>query len=182
MTERKTRKAASKKATPRRTPAPAPVADTVPTAEEAPTPPVPRAPLALPPGVDRVADLGTLLTLREAATRLGRSAKTVRRMVERGDLPGAHLAEDRNGVPTWMVPYSSVVAAENALREATPPNPAAAEMDALRERVARLETDLAISRALADERARHLADLSAMFRAALPAPGEQRPRWWRRPK
>lgn len=177
MTERKTRKAASKKAAPRRTPEPVPVA---PEPVTPVTTPAPRAPLALPPGVDRVADLGTLLTLREAATRLGRSAKTVRRMVERGDLPGAHLAEDRNGVPTWMVPYSSVIAAENALRAATPPDPVNDELAALRERVARLETDLAVTRALAEERARTLDTWAAMFRPALPGPRKRRP--WRRPK
>lgn len=173
MTERKTRKAKPSPAKAK----PAPVAPQV---ADTPTPPVPRTPLALPPGVDTVADLGTLLTLREAATRLGRSAKTVRRMVERGDLPGAHLADSPAGVPTWMVPYSSVIAAERALREAQPPNPVADEIAALRERVARLETDLAVSRALADERARNLETLSAMFRTALPAPRSQRPRWWRR--
>jgi hypothetical protein len=35
-------------------------------------------PVALPPGVDRLSDLGTLLTLQEVAERLQVSVKTVR--------------------------------------------------------------------------------------------------------
>ena len=48
-----------------------------------------KPPLALPPGVDRVADLGTMLTLREASAKLEISVKTVRRMIARGDIVGA---------------------------------------------------------------------------------------------
>ena len=44
----------------------------------------------LPSGVDRLVDLGTVLSIVEAAQRLGVSAKTVRRMITRNELLGAH--------------------------------------------------------------------------------------------
>lgn len=132
--------------------------------------------LALPVGVDRVSDLGTLYTLKETATRLGLSAKTVRRMVDRGDFPGAHLAPMSNGKGSqWVVPYSEVVRHENTQAKQATPDPNAEELTALRERVAKLEQDLALQSALATEREHALEQLHLTVRLALnsPAPAKR---------
>lgn len=128
---------------------------------------------ALPAGVDRLSDLGTLLTLREVADRLGVSVKTARRMITRGDLPGAHQAPMSNGKGTqWVVPYSSVIAHENETRQQVNPDPVTTELDELRQRVTQLEQQLDLQQALATERAQQLEQLHLTFRLAL-TPGEQ---------
>lgn len=137
-------------------------------------------PLALPPGVDKLADLGTLLTIKEAAARLGKSEKTVRRMVTRGDFLGAHQVPMPSGKGVqWVVPYSAVIAHENATREQTNPDPVQAELVALREQVARLEQELTVQRVLADERAHTLEQLHLTWRLSLGS-GEPatRRKWW----
>jgi len=128
---------------------------------------------ALPAGVDRLSDLGTLLTLREVADRLGVSVKTARRMITRGDLPGAHQAPMANGKGVqWVVPYSSVITHENETRQQINPDPVSTELTALRERVTQLETQLDLQRELATERAYQLEQLHLTVRLALNA-GEQ---------
>lgn len=138
------------------------------------------APLALPAGVDRLSDLGTLLTLREVAAQLKLSPKTVRRMVDRGALPGAHQAP-MTGSKTlqWVVPYASVIAHENATRDQVNPDPVQTELEQLRATVAHLQTDLALQQALADERAHALEQLHLTVRLALNAAPRQR-RWGRK--
>lgn len=129
-----------------------------------------KEPLALPVGVDRVSDLGTLYTLKETATRLGVSVKTVRRMVDRGEFPGAHLAPMSNGKGTqWVVPYSEVVRNENTQAKQATPDPTAEELATLREQVAKLERDLALQTALATEREHALEQLHLTVRLALNA-------------
>lgn len=129
-----------------------------------------KEPLALPVGVDRVSDLGTLYTLKETATRLGVSVKTVRRMVDRGEFPGAHLAPMANGKGTqWVVPYSEVVRNENTQAKQATPDPTAEELATLREQVAKLERDLALQTALATEREHALEQLHLTVRLALNA-------------
>jgi excisionase family DNA binding protein len=129
--------------------------------------------IVMPAGVSRLSDLGTLYTLKETATKLGVSAKTVRRMIDRGELPGAHQAPMANGKGTqWVVPYSSVIAHENKTQTQTTPDPVNAELIALRERVAQLENSLTLQRELATERAHQLEQLHTTFRVALNA-GEE---------
>lgn len=138
------------------------------------------APLALPAGVERLSDLGTLLTLRDVAARLGLSPKTVRRMVDRGALPGAHQAPmPGSKTQQWLVPYASVVAHENATREQVNPDPVQSELETLRATVARLQSDLDLQRALADERAHALEQLHLTVRLALNAAPRSR-RWGRK--
>lgn len=132
-----------------------------------------KPPLALPAGVDRLSDLGTLLTLKEIAGRLGVSTKTARRMIDRGDLPGAHQVPMPNGKGTqWVAPYSSVLAKENEAHRQVTPDPVDTELTALRERVAKLETDLALQSALATERAHALEQLHLTVRLSLNAAKE----------
>lgn len=136
------------------------------------------APLALPTGVDRVSDLGTLLTLKETAERLGVSAKTVRRMITRGDFPGAHQAPMPTGKGTqWVVPVSSVLPHENQraqVQASTPASVNAQELADLREQVAKLQGERDLLQALADERAHALEQLHLTVRLALNA-GTQEP-------
>lgn len=139
-----------------------------------------REPLALPTGVDRLSDLGTLLTLKEAAQKLSKSEKTVRRMITRGDLAGSHQVEMSNGKGMqWVIPYSSVIAVENETRQQVNPDPVNAELVALRERVAQLENDLTVQRVLADERAHTIEQLHMTWRLSLNS-GEPvaRRKWW----
>lgn len=140
----------------------------------------PWSPLALPVGVDRLSDLGTLLTIKETAQKLGKSEKTVRRMITRGDLAGSHQVEMTTGKGAqWVVPYSSVIGFENATRQQINPDPVSAELVALRERVAQLENDLTVQRVLADERAHTLEQLHMTWRLSLNS-GEPvaRRKWW----
>ena len=142
----------------------------------------PKEPLALPVGVDRLSDLGTLFTLREASERLGVSVKTVRRMITRGDLLGAHQVPMANGKGTqWVVPYSEIVKQENTVKAQAPaPDQSASELVALREQVAQLEKDRDLFQALATERGQQLEQLHLTFRLSLPAGKQERRKLFRR--
>lgn len=142
----------------------------------------PKEPLALPPGVERLSDLGTLFTLREASERLGVSVKTVRRMITRGDLLGAHQVPMASGKGTqWVVPYSEIVKQENTVKAQAPaPDQSASELVALREQVAQLEKDRDLFQALATERGQQLEQLHLTFRLSLPQGKQERKKLFRR--
>ncbi len=107
-------------------------------------------------------------TLKECATKLGVSAKTVRRMIDRGELAGAYQAPMANGKGTqWVVPYLSVISHETKTPAPATPDPVNAELVALRERVAQLENSLNLQQELARERAHQLEQLHSTFRIAL---------------
>jgi excisionase family DNA binding protein len=141
--------------------------------------------LALPAGVTSTADLGTTYSLTAAASLLGVSVKTVQRMVKRGDLPGSHKAPMENGKgEQWRVPLSALYEHQNKTRAAAPaPDPTITELQELRDKVAKLETELREQRSLADERRHELEQLHLTFRTALTAgsPGtSSQSRWWKR--
>jgi excisionase family DNA binding protein len=142
----------------------------------------PKEPLALPVGVERLSDLGTLYTLREASERLGVSVKTVRRMITRGDLLGAHQVPMANGKGTqWVVPYSEIVKQENTAKAQAPaPDQSTTELVALREQVAQLEKDRDLFQALATERGQQLEQLHLTFRLSLPQGKQERRKLFRR--
>jgi excisionase family DNA binding protein len=142
----------------------------------------PKEPLALPVGVERLSDLGTLYTLREASERLGVSVKTVRRMITRGDLLGAHQVPMANGKGTqWVVPYSEIVKQENTVKAQAPaPDQSATELATLREQVAQLEKDRDLFQALATERGQQLEQLHLTFRLSLPQGKQERRKLFRR--
>jgi predicted DNA-binding transcriptional regulator YafY len=135
----------------------------------------PTEPLALPAGVDRVSDLGTLLTLKQSAEMVGLSVKTVRRMIARGELLGAHQTPMSSGKGLqWVVPYSELIKHQNTTKAQAPaPSETMTELLALREQVARLEAERNLLRALADERANSLEQLHTSFRALMPAQNER---------
>lgn len=143
------------------------------------------------------ADLGTTLTVREVAARLGKSAKTVRRMVLAGSFSDAHQAPIPNGggQTQWVVPYASVLAwerdqADKATRVAPAarpqPDEREQELERLRQENNDLRRDLAVAQTQASERARTADDLRAaldLLNRALPAAGgeqQTRRRRWRR--
>jgi excisionase family DNA binding protein len=141
--------------------------------------------LALPKGVDSVADLGTTYSLTAAAALLGVSVKTVQRMVKRGDLPGSHKAPMDNGKgEQWRVPLSALYAHDTKTKAAAPaPDPVTTELTELRDKVTKLEAELREQRTLADERRTQLEQLHLTFRTALTAgnPGtSSQSRWWKR--
>lgn len=135
----------------------------------------------LPKGVDRVSDLGTLYTLKETANYLGISVKTARRMIDRGDLAGAHQVPMANGKGTqWVVPYSSVIEHENKTKAQAPTSVVDTELASLRDRVAQLENALALQEALATERAHQLEQLHLTVRLSLGAGEEPKRKLFRR--
>jgi excisionase family DNA binding protein len=101
------------------------------------------------------------VTITEAAQLLGLSAKTVRRRVLNGTLPGTQMAT-HNGY-TWMVELP-----DNA---AEPDN---GEMQALRDRIQSLEVEL-------EARRREVQELHVLLQqaqSALPPPRNGH-RWWK---
>jgi hypothetical protein len=140
-----------------------------------------KEPLALPKGVDRLSDLGTLLTLKETAQKLSKSEKTVRRMITRGDLAGAHQVEMSNGKGMqWVIPFSSVIAVENETRQQINPDPVTTELAELREKLFRIEQELEVQKVLATERAHALEQLHLTFRLSLPSGEQSRRKWWKK--
>lgn len=104
---------------------------------------------------------GTTLSLKEAAERLGIHEQTVRRAVKAGRVPGAHTVPHGKG-EQWRVPVASL----EAIRpQAAPQVQQVSELGELRKRVGELEAQLAVQRALADERDRALTQLHATVRA-----------------
>jgi excisionase family DNA binding protein len=142
-------------------------------------------PAAREPGADH----GSTLTLAATAERLGVSVRTVRRMATTGKLAGAYLAPGKFG-ETWQIPVATVeqyVAGAPASTPTGPPlGPAAREeLTELREKVQRLERDLELQRALADERRHQLEQLHMTMRMltagqsqTAPEPNQRR-RWWK---
>ncbi|MBM3718387.1 MAG: helix-turn-helix domain-containing protein [Actinobacteria bacterium] len=140
-------------------------------------------------------DLGTTFTLRDLAARLGRSVKTVRRMVTAGTFPEARQVPMPDGKGRrWEVPYSDVIAWERAqetgsalaappIRAQAPPDETAAALaEALRERD-QARQDARTAQTLADERAATIEALTGAIdalRLALPAAPVERRRWWQR--
>jgi len=104
---------------------------------------------------------GTTLSLKEAAQRLGVHEQTVRRAVKAGKVPGAHTVAHGKG-EQWRVPVASL----EAISRQTPAQVVeAGETEQLRQRVADLERQLELQRALADERRHELDQLHQTMRA-----------------
>lgn len=130
-------------------------------------------------------DHGSSLTLAQAAARSGLSVSTWRRRIKAGKAEGAYLAPSPMG-DEWRIPVATVEAATaNGGRIGTATQADPAEAADLRARVAELEQQLAVQRALADERRVMLDQLHATVRAlgvgdgqASATPEALRRRWW----
>jgi hypothetical protein len=132
------------------------------------------------------ADHGSSLTLAQAAARSGLSVSTWRRRIKAGKADGAYLAPSPVG-DEWRIPVATVEAAAaegGRIGTATQGDPI--EAADLRARVAELEQQLAVQRALADERRAMLDQLHATVRAlgagiegqAGATPEAPRRKWW----
>lgn len=132
------------------------------------------------------ADHGSSLTLAQAAARSGLSVSTWRRRIKAGRAEGAYLAPSPVG-DEWRIPVATVEAAAaegGRVGMTTQADPA--ETADLRARVAELEQQLAVQRALADERRAMLDQLHATVRAlgagiegqAGATPEAPRRKWW----
>jgi hypothetical protein len=145
--------------------------------------------------------IGTTLSVSDAATRLGKAEKTVRRMLAKGDLEGAAKVPGPTG-DTWQIPLAAVES-YLARERAGEKQPGQVERTAQTvSRVAELEAALAAAQkeaaaeraALVEERhrrelvevqlaerERYLQTLEAVAARMLPAAPVKR-RWWQRSK
>jgi hypothetical protein len=130
------------------------------------------APLALPAAGQATpaqrastADLGTVLDLQEAATRLGWSMRTAYRKVRSGQVEGAHKLPGSKG-EQWAVPVATVEALlRSEATQRASANPDAVRADQLAQRVGELESELATERAVSRERAAQVEQLTGTVRA-----------------
>ena len=121
----------------------------------------------------------TTVTISEAAARTGISITTWRRRLQAGQVAGAYKAVGAQG-EQWQIPVAALDSV--AVVKAAPV--VSAETEAISELVARLataETQLAVQRALADERLQMLDQLHATVRALGSGITEPKvKRWWRK--
>ena len=111
---------------------------------------------------ERTSDLPdeTVLTLAEAAERLGLEVNSVRRKAKAGQLAGAYKRTDLGG--EWRIPVSAV---ERAATKATATAAQPSKSDEQRAELEKLRTENAELRTLAAERGRQLDQLHQTFRA-----------------
>ena len=122
----------------------------------------------------------TTVTISEAAARTGISITTWRRRLQAGQVAGAYKAVGAQG-EQWQIPVAALDSV--AVVKAAPV--VSAETEAISELVARLataESQLAVQRALADERLQMLDQLHATVRALGSGIGSEPKvkRWWRK--
>ena len=121
----------------------------------------------------------TTVTISEAAARTGISITTWRRRLQAGQVAGAYKAVGAQG-EQWQIPVAALDSV--AVVKAAPV--VSAETEAISELVARLataESQLAVQRALADERLQMLDQLHATVRALGSGITEPKvKRWWRK--
>lgn len=104
---------------------------------------------------------GTTLSVKQAAERVGVHEQTLRRWLWAGKVDGAHLVPHGKG-EQWRIPVASL---EQLGKQEAKPTATQAEAEQLRQRVAELEQQLELQRALADERRHELDQLHQTMRA-----------------
>jgi transposase len=140
--------------------------------------------------------VGSTVSVSEAAARLGKAEKTVRRMLAKGDLEGAAKVPGPTG-DAWQIPVASVESllareragqADRQVKAATRVQEletalAAAQAETAQQRAALIEErhqrELVETRLA--ERERYLQTLEAIAARMLPAAPAKR-RWWSRSK
>lgn len=125
-------------------------------------------------------DHATVVTIAEAASRTGVSVQTWRRRLKAGQVAGAYKTAGAQG-ETWQIPVTALDSI--AVVKAAPVVSAASEtISDLQTKLATAETQLAVQRALADERLQMLDQLHATVRALGSGFTETKPkpRWWRK--
>jgi hypothetical protein len=109
-------------------------------------------------------------TLAGAADATGRSRRTIGRLLEAGQLEGAH----RDDTGAWVIPLAALLGAGLHLNAPTPPDdpppaqpaPVADDADLLRAENAELRRRAEVAEAIAAERAQALEDMRASLRIA----------------
>ena len=126
-----------------------------------------------------ISDHATMLTISEAAARTGVSSQTWRRRLKAGQVAGAYTTAGAQG-EQWLIPVTALDSI--AVIKAVPVISAASEtISDLQTRLATAETQLAVQRALADERLQMLDQLHATVRALGSGITEPKvKRWWRK--
>ena len=125
-------------------------------------------------------DHATVVTIAEAASRTGVSAQTWRRRLKAGQVAGAYKATGSQG-EQWQIPVAALDSV--AVVKAAPVISASSEtISDLQTKLATAETQLAVQRALADERLQMLDQLHATVRALGSGIGSEPKvkRWWRK--
>lgn len=126
-----------------------------------------------------ISDHATMLTISEAAARTGISGQTWRRRLKAGQVAGAYKTAGAQG-EQWLIPVTALDSI--AVIKAAPA--VSADMTAisdLQTRLAIVESQLAVQRALADERLQMLDQLHATVRALGSGITEPKvKRWWRK--
>ena len=124
-------------------------------------------------------DHATTVTIAEAAVRTGVSAQTWRRRLKAGQVAGAYKATGSQG-EQWQIPVAALDSI--AVVKAAPAVSASSEtISDLQTKLATAETQLAVQRALADERLQMLDQLHATVRALGSGISEPKAkRWWRK--
>lgn len=105
---------------------------------------------------------GTTVSVKQAAERVGVHEQTLRRWLWAGKVDGAHLVPQGKKGEQWRIPVASL---EQLGKQEAKPTATQAEADQLRQRVADLEHQLELQRALADERRHELDRLHDTMRA-----------------
>jgi hypothetical protein len=122
----------------------------------------------------------TTVTISEAAARTGVSITTWRRRLQAGQVAGAYKAVGAQG-EQWQIPVAALDSV--AVVKAAPVISASSEtINDLQARLATAESQLAVQRALADERLQMLDQLHATVRALGSGIGSEPKvkRWWRK--
>lgn len=125
-------------------------------------------------------DHATVVTIAEAASRTGVSVQTWRRRLKAGQVSGAYKTAGAQG-ETWQIPVAALDSV--AVVKAAPVVSASSEtISELVARLATAESQLAVQRALADERLQMLDQLHATVRALGSGIGSEPKvkRWWRK--
>ena len=124
-------------------------------------------------------DHATVVTIAEAASRTGVSVQTWRRRLKAGQVAGAYKTAGAQG-ETWQIPVTALDSI--AVVKAVPVVSAASEtISDLQTEVVTLKSQLALQRALADERLHTLDQLHATMWALGSGITTAKPkRWWRK--
>jgi hypothetical protein len=126
-------------------------------------------------------DHATVVTISEATARTGISVSTWRRRLTAGQVAGAYKSAGAQG-EQWLIPVTALDSI--AVVKAAPVVSAETEaISDLQTELATVKTQLAVQRALADERLQMLDQLHATVRALGSGIGSEpkaKPRWWRK--
>ena len=125
-------------------------------------------------------DHATTVTIAEAASRTGVSSQTWRRRLKAGQVAGAYKVAGAQG-EQWQIPVAALdtIAAVKIIKAVS--DAVSETISDLQTKLATAETQLAVQRALADERLQMLDQLHATVRALGSGITETKPkRWWRK--